>query len=172
MGGFVLSLALFPLLGVAFFPRTDPGQFVINLKAPTGSRLEVTNAYVGQVEKDIRDVIPQDDLKMIVSNIGVNADLSAIYTSNSAQHTAFVQVSLKEDHKLSTFSYMNRVTTEAGLGPARGLNLLPDWRTGGFRGQRRHAGANRHSSNRQQSTCRLQCCGRHCEPRAQLARRE
>ena len=109
MGGFVLSLALFPLLGVAFFPRTDPGQFVINLKAPTGSRLEVTNAYVGQVEKDIRDVIPQDDLKMIVSNLGVNADLSAIYTSNSAQHTAFVQVSLKEDRKLSTFSYMNRV---------------------------------------------------------------
>ena len=49
------------------------------------------------------------DLKMIVSNIGVNADLSAIYTSNSAQHTAFVQVSLREGHKLPTFSYMDRV---------------------------------------------------------------
>ena len=59
MGVFVLSLALFPLLGVAFFPRTDPGQFVINVKAPTGSRLEVTNAYVGRVENDIRDVIPK-----------------------------------------------------------------------------------------------------------------
>ena len=40
MGSFVVSLALSPLLGVAFFPRTDPGQFVINVKAPTGSRLE------------------------------------------------------------------------------------------------------------------------------------
>ncbi len=109
MGAFVISLALFPLLGVAFFPRTDPGQFVINVKAPTGTRLEVTNQYIGRVEDEIRDVIPKDDLKMVVSNIGVNADLSAIYTSNSAQHTAFVQVSLNPEHKLSTFTYMDRV---------------------------------------------------------------
>ena len=109
MGGFVLSLALFPFLGVAFFPRTDPAQFVINIKAPTGTRLELTNKYIGQVENDIRQAIPQHDLKMIVANIGVNADLSAIYTSNSAQHTAFVQVSLNEDHSLPTFTYMNRV---------------------------------------------------------------
>ena len=109
MGGFVVSLALLPFLGVAFFPRTDPGQFVINIKAPTGTRLELTNSYIGQVENDIRQVIPQHDLKMIVTNIGVNADLSAIYTSNSAQHTAFVQVSLNEDRRLPTFTYMNRV---------------------------------------------------------------
>src|SRR5208282_6785905 len=45
----------------------------------------------------------------IVSNIGVTPDLSAIYTSNSGMHTAFVQVSLKEDHGLSSFAYMDRV---------------------------------------------------------------
>ena len=69
----------------------------------------MTNGYIARVEKDIREVIPQHDLKMVVSNIGVNADLSAIYTSNSAQHTAFVQVSLNGDRNLSTFTYMNRV---------------------------------------------------------------
>ena len=109
MGSFVVSLALYPLLGLAFFPRTDPGQFVINIKAPTGSRLEMTNQYVGRVENDIRDVIPSDDLQMIVSNIGLTPDLSSIYTSNSGQHTAFVQISLKSEHKLSTFAYMDRV---------------------------------------------------------------
>src|SRR6202011_931190 len=36
LGVFLVSLALYPLLGVSFFPRTDPGQFVINLKAPPG----------------------------------------------------------------------------------------------------------------------------------------
>ena len=109
MGSFVVSLAVYPLLGVAFFPRTDPGQFVINVKAPTGSRLEMTNRYVAQVENDIRSVIGEGDLKMIVSNIGLTPDLSSIYTSNSGQHTAFVQVSLNKNHKLSTFAYMNRV---------------------------------------------------------------
>ncbi len=109
IGSFVVSLALYPLLGLAFFPRTDPGQFVINIKAPTGSRLEMTNQYVGRIENDIRDVIPSDDLQMIVSNIGLTPDLSSIYTSNSGQHTAFVQISLKSEHKLSTFTYMDRV---------------------------------------------------------------
>jgi len=109
MGSFVLSLALAPLLGVAFFPRTDPGQFVINVKAPTGSRLEMTNQYVARVEDEIRSVIPTADLQMIVSNIGMTPDLSSIYTSNSAQHTAFVLVSLNQEHKASTFTYMDSV---------------------------------------------------------------
>ena len=109
MGAFGLSLGLSPLLGVSFFPRTDPGQFVINVKAPTGSRLELTNEYIQRVEQDVRQVVPPVDLDLIVSNIGVTPDFSAIYTSNSGQHTAFVQVSLKDGHRLSSFVYMNRV---------------------------------------------------------------
>ncbi len=109
MGGFVLSLALSPFLGVAFFPRTDPGQFVINVKAPSGTRIERTNDYIARVENNIREVNDKDDLEMIVSNIGVNADLSSIYTTNSAMHTAFVQVQLNKEHKISSFAYMDRV---------------------------------------------------------------
>ena len=48
------SLALFPLLGLSFFPRTDAGQFVINLKAPTGTRLAVTENEVAKVEDLVR----------------------------------------------------------------------------------------------------------------------
>jgi multidrug efflux pump subunit AcrB len=109
LGVCLFSLALYPLLGVAFFPRTDPGQFVINVKAPTGSRLELTEQYVKRVEADIRQVVPAQELGMIVSNIGITPDFSAIYTSNSGQHTAFVQVSLKEGHKLGSYEYMRRV---------------------------------------------------------------
>src|ERR1039457_6889997 len=109
LGVFVFSLGLYPFLGVSFFPRTDPGQFVINIKAPTGTRIELTNEYIKHVEEDIRQVVPQGDLGMIVSNIGITPDFSAIYTTNSGQHTAFVQVSLKEDHKIGSYEYMRRV---------------------------------------------------------------
>ncbi len=54
LGFCLLSLGLYPLMGLGFFPRTDPGQFVINIKAPTGSRLELTNQYIKHVEGDIR----------------------------------------------------------------------------------------------------------------------
>ncbi len=112
LAAFLLSLGLFPFLGLAFFPRTDPGQFVINVKAPTGTRLEVTDQYIARVEQDIRSVIPPRDLGMIVSNIGITPDFSAIYTSNSGQSTAFVQVSLQKGHSLSSFEYMNRVRSK------------------------------------------------------------
>jgi len=105
----LLCLGLYPFLGVSFFPRTDPGQFVINLKAPSGTRIELTEDYVRQVEDIIRQVVPAKELQIIVSNIGITTDFSAIYTSNSAPHTAFVQVSLKEDHKVGSYEYMRRV---------------------------------------------------------------
>jgi len=108
----LLSLGLYPFLGVSFFPRTDPGQFVINLKAPSGTRVELTEDYVRKVEQIIRGVVPPSELQIIVSNIGITTDFSAIYTPNSAPHTAFVQVSLKENHKVGSYEYMRRVRGE------------------------------------------------------------
>lgn len=109
LGVCLFSLALYPLLGVAFFPRTDPGQFVINLKAPTGTRLQLTDKYVSRVESDIREIVPPQDLGIIVSNTGVTPGFSSMYTSNSGQHTATVQVSLRDGHKVGSYEYMRRV---------------------------------------------------------------
>ena len=109
LGVSVLSLALFPLLGVAFFPRTDAGQFVINVKAPSGTRVEITNQEVARVEDIIRQAIDPRDMKLIVSNIGVIPGFSSIYTSNSGPQTATVQVALNEGHHHSSFEYMDLV---------------------------------------------------------------
>ena len=105
----MLCLAMYPLLGVAFFPRTDPGQFVINFKAPSGTRIELSEQYTKQIEDIVRQVVPDNELGMIVSNIGITTDFSAIYTPNSAPHTGFVQVSLKESHKIGSYDYMRQV---------------------------------------------------------------
>ena len=109
VGLFVLSLGIYPMLGLSFFPRTDPGQFVINVKAASGTRLELTEQDVKKVEDIVKQAVTPDDLGMIVSNIGVTPGFSSIYTSNSAPHTAFVQVSLKEAHHTGSFEYMQRV---------------------------------------------------------------
>ncbi len=108
-GIFVASLMLYPWLGLAFFPRTDAGQFVVNLKSPSGSRIEVTTADVQKVEALIRKVVDPRDLDLIVSNIGLTTDFSAMYTSNAGPHTATVQVALKEDHRIGSYDYMARV---------------------------------------------------------------
>jgi len=104
-----LSLLLYPVIGKSYFPRTDPSQFVINIKAPSGTRLELTDQLVAQVEQIVREEVPENDLKIIVSNIGITPGFSSILTPNSAPHTAFVQVGLNEGHKLSSFAYMDLV---------------------------------------------------------------
>jgi multidrug efflux pump subunit AcrB len=110
LGGTALILiVLTPLLGRAYFPRTDPGQFIINVKMPSGTRIESSDAYIARVEDEIRKVVSPHDLGMIVSNIGITPDLSAIYTSNSSMDTAFVQVSLTEDHSIGSYEYIDRV---------------------------------------------------------------
>ncbi len=110
-GIFVLSLGLYPLIGKSYFPRTDPGQFVINVKAPSGTRLELTDQLIGQVENIVREVVPKRDLKIIVSNLGIQPGFSSILTPNSAPHTAFVQVGLNDDRQLDSFAYMDLVRT-------------------------------------------------------------
>jgi HAE1 family hydrophobic/amphiphilic exporter-1 len=118
---FLLSFLLYPFIGVSFFPRTDAGQFVINVKAPTGTRIELTEDYVKRVEDIVRQVVPPKELETIVSNIGLTPDLSSLFTPNAGMHTAFVQVGLKENHKASSFAYMDGVR-------ARVASQLPDLR--------------------------------------------
>ena len=106
---FALSLIIYPFLGVAFFPRTDAGQFVMNIKAPSGSRIEVTAADVDRIEAIVHRIVDPDDLELVVSNIGVVPDFAALYTSNAGPHAATVQVALKEKHKVGSYEYMARM---------------------------------------------------------------
>jgi multidrug efflux pump subunit AcrB len=109
MATFVLSLGIYPFLGLAFFPQTDAGQFTITMKAPTGSRIELTNEYVAKVENLIKRTIAPKDFGMTVSNIGVVPDFSALYTSNSGAYTATIQTELTGDHKIGSYEYMAEV---------------------------------------------------------------
>ena len=109
IGVFLLSFALIPRLGFAYFPRTDPAQFVINLKAPTGTRIEITEQEVKEAEDLVRRLVDSHDLRLIVSNIGSTPGYSSIYTSNSASHTAFIQVSLTDNHRVGSYEYMGKI---------------------------------------------------------------
>jgi multidrug efflux pump subunit AcrB len=121
-GVFVLSLGIYPFCGVAFFPRTDAGQFTINMKVPTGTRIEVTEQYVKKVEDLIHRVVSPHDFKMVVSNIGVVNDFTALYTDNAGEYTSTVQVALNDGHETSSFDYIARVRQAIAA-------QLPDVRT-------------------------------------------
>ena len=103
---------------------------------------------MAKVENLIRQVVSPEDLGMIVSNIGSTPDFSAIYTTNSAMHTAFVQVSLKEDHKVGSYEYMARVKQRIADGAAGADRLLPVGRPGGRGAEPGPARADRRAGGR------------------------
>lgn len=106
---FALSLLLFPLLGLSFFPRTDAGQFVVTFKAPSGTKLLDTEAEAAKLEGIVKSIVSKHDLALTVTNIGVDPGFSALFTPNAAMHTGSTQVALSEDHKTSSYTYIDEV---------------------------------------------------------------
>jgi len=106
---FAASLLLYSQLGFAYFPQTDAGQFVITFKAPSGTKLSVTEKEAASVENLIKEIVRPEDLGIIVDNIGVDNGFSAVYTSNAAMHTGFIQVGLQPEHKVGSYEYIRRI---------------------------------------------------------------
>ena len=99
---FCLALfALAPWLGQDFFPNTDSGQFILHMRAKTGTRIEETARLADQVETAMRRVIPARELDTIVDNIGLpysGMNLTHTATGVIGAADADIMVSLKPDH--------------------------------------------------------------------------
>lgn len=108
-GLFLLSLLVYPMLGTELFPTTDAGQFIIDYRAPVGTRIELTEALTERMESVVHRVIPAQELSTIVSNIGLAPGFSAIFSSNAASDSGFMMVALKSTHKVPTATYIKRL---------------------------------------------------------------
>jgi len=102
---------LVPWLGQDFFPSTDSGQFILHLRAKSGTRIEETAKLSDEVETAIRRDIPERELDSIADNIGLP------YSSINYMHStsgligagdADILVSLNENHH-PTANYMREL---------------------------------------------------------------
>jgi multidrug efflux pump subunit AcrB len=98
-----------PNLRREFFPEVDAGAFEIAVRAPSGTRIELTEQAISEVENAIRKIIPEHDLEIIVSEMGVTPDWSAAYTPNSGPMDGMVKVQLTEHRSQSAQEYVNRL---------------------------------------------------------------
>jgi multidrug efflux pump subunit AcrB len=112
---FVLAslIALNPwwVLGRDFFPLVDAGQFRLHVRAPSGTRIEETQKGFAQVEQIIRQVVPPDELDLVLSNIGLPVGGINLAFTDSATIGPFdgeILVSLKPGHK-STWDYVKEL---------------------------------------------------------------
>ena len=67
----LLSLPLIFMIGQDFFPYVDSGQMDLHVYPPQGMRPEDAEQYFAAIEREIRTVIPADEVKLIIDNIGL-----------------------------------------------------------------------------------------------------
>jgi len=93
------------------FSELDSGQFILHLRARSGTRIEETAKLCDLVEGSIRREIPEREVDNILDNIGL--PYSAINFMHSTSGLigagdADILVSLKEDHH-ATADYVQRL---------------------------------------------------------------
>ncbi|MGO9323986.1 MAG: efflux RND transporter permease subunit [Terracidiphilus sp.] len=107
----LVSLGLAPFLGQDFFPSVDSGQFMIHVRAHSGTRIEETAALCDHIEGTIRREIPSRELVTILDNIGLPySSLNLSYSTSApvGPSDADIQVQLTRDHHPSEM-YVERL---------------------------------------------------------------
>jgi multidrug efflux pump subunit AcrB len=95
------SWLLTQALGKDFFPVVDAGQFLLHIRARTGTRIEETQRLADQVNQAIRKEIPIDELGGILDNIGIpNSSINLSYNTSGVigPGDADILVQLKPGH--------------------------------------------------------------------------
>src|SRR5438093_2048145 len=66
-----VSLGLFWLIGMDFFPSVDAGQLRLHVRCPAGTRIEETERRVADVEGVVRQTIPANEIDTVIDNLGL-----------------------------------------------------------------------------------------------------
>ncbi len=105
IGGYLAVCGALLALGVSrvgtqIFPTVDTGQFLLRMKAPTGTRIERTEEITRKAIDILRDEVGKENLATTVGYVGTTPpgfSNQAIYLWSSGPEEAILRVALKED---------------------------------------------------------------------------
>ena len=107
----VVSLFVLPFVGQDFFPLVDAGQIRMHVTVPAGTRLEEVELIFGKIETVIREIVPEEDRRQILDNIGLPQPINMAFTDTPTISSADgeILISLAAEHKLNTQEYIRRL---------------------------------------------------------------
>src|SRR5205085_6177280 len=100
------------LVGEDFFPNVDSGQMRLHARGPAGTRIEETEVRFAAIEREIRTVIPPEEIATLIDNIGIPNSWPAIAqgdipTISSADGE--ILISLNKEKHGPTLEYETRL---------------------------------------------------------------
>ncbi len=97
-GFVVLSLPLLFFIGRDFFPYVDSGQMRLHVNPPEGMRIEDSEQYFAAIEREIRHLIPPEEIQLILDNIGLpNSGINLAFGTSAtiSNSDGEIQIALK-----------------------------------------------------------------------------
>ncbi|MFD2938155.1 efflux RND transporter permease subunit [Spirosoma flavum] len=108
----VFTGVLIPFVGRDFFPQVDGGQIKLHLRAPAGTRLESTEQIAAKTTEIVREIIPEDEVSSVISNIGLTSErYNFFFSDNSTASSADAEllISLGEERSHPTIDYVREL---------------------------------------------------------------
>jgi len=105
----IIAVLLIPIVGSEFIPKTDVGEFSVDLKLPEGTDLNRTEQTVVSIEKIVHSVFG-DDIQTMYSKIGPSTDLTSDQQSIfEDENTATMKIILRKGHSIPSDEIINRL---------------------------------------------------------------
>ncbi|PTX93628.1 AcrB/AcrD/AcrF family protein [Spartobacteria bacterium LR76] len=89
--------------GREFFPKTDAGLIRLFVRIPSGIRVEDTAREMANIQREIREIIPANELQFIVENIGAPNPINLAWVPSAAISSSDgeILIQLHGDHASS-----------------------------------------------------------------------
>ena len=103
---FAVTAGLFPFVGQDYFPQIEASQMTLHIRTRPGMRIEEAEKTFAQVEDTVRQVVPKDELGLILDNIGLpasNYNYAFMDASFVAYNDGQMLINLTGEHKPISF---------------------------------------------------------------------
>ncbi len=97
---FILSLFIFNVLEKELMPKTDQGQFIVNVDMPVGTKLSETDKVVSKLEDAILEHPDVESMSAVLGSTG--GDSAKDIVKRLGSHQGQLIISLKEKRKKKT----------------------------------------------------------------------
>ena len=113
--GLALMIAIWAMVnlprhGVQFFPSIEPRQVFVDVEAPLGTRLEISDKIVAKLEDRIDETA---DLRNYVADVGSRTDMMSFGSGEGSRHKSRITIDILDlqDRSQNSFLTMDQVAS-------------------------------------------------------------
>jgi multidrug efflux pump subunit AcrB len=104
----VASLGLTRLIGKDFFPTVDSGHMRLHARVPAGMRIEQSELRFAEIDREVRNTLPADEVESIIDNIGIPPSWTSLAQGdvpNISSADGEIFIALNQERRGSTHDY-------------------------------------------------------------------